>query len=393
MTFTASLAALISVGLALLGGPASATATPAGAVRAPEGPAGDAFYVPPDPLPPGEPGDVIWQRKKADSGRATSYLILYRSTDALGAPIAVSGTVVVPKDRRTRLMPVVGVAPPTTGLADRCAASRDDPIAVSANPADLLQHGVALATTDYEGLGTPGRHTYIVGRSAGHAVIDVVRAATRLGVGLSARAPVGFWGYSQGGAAALWAGELARTYGRELRVRGIVAGGPPADLTAVKAALNGGLGFGALAAASYGLDAAYPELDLERYLNAAGRQMLEDLQSMCTFDLFLAFPFKRITDYTTSDPTLTPAWQARLRENSLGGSPPRVPVFMYHAIFDEILPFAQAEALRNRYCAAGVKVTWSPQLGEHLTAQFTGMAPGVAYMTDRLRGKPAGSTC
>ena len=37
-----------------------------------------------------------------------------------------------------------------------------------------------------EGLGTPGQHTYEVGRSQGKAVLDVARAATRLsGTGLS----------------------------------------------------------------------------------------------------------------------------------------------------------------------------------------------------------------
>ena len=43
-------------------------------------------------------------------------------------------------------------------------------------------------------------HTYIVGKSEGHTVIDAVGAATRLpATGLAAGGPVASSGYSQGG--------------------------------------------------------------------------------------------------------------------------------------------------------------------------------------------------
>ncbi|UUU44488.1 lipase family protein [Streptomyces sp. NBC_00162] len=44
----------------------------------------------------------------------------------------------------------------------------------------LTLRGWAVVVTDYEGLGTPGVHTYTVGPSAGHAMLDAARAATRL---------------------------------------------------------------------------------------------------------------------------------------------------------------------------------------------------------------------
>ena len=55
-----------------------------------------------------------------------------------------------------------------------------------------LDRGWAVAVSDYEGLGTPGQHTYVVGRSEGRAVLDMARAAQRLpGTGLTTSTPVG----------------------------------------------------------------------------------------------------------------------------------------------------------------------------------------------------------
>jgi hypothetical protein len=57
--------------------------------------------------------------------------------------------------------------------------------------------------TDYQGLGTPGLHTYVNRIAEGNAMLDAGRAATRLlGTSLDPYGPVAFWGHSQGGGAA-----------------------------------------------------------------------------------------------------------------------------------------------------------------------------------------------
>lgn len=43
--------------------------------------------------------------------------------------------------------------------------------------ASLLKKGYIVAATDYQGLGGPGPHPYLVGPSAAHSVLDLVRAA------------------------------------------------------------------------------------------------------------------------------------------------------------------------------------------------------------------------
>jgi hypothetical protein len=290
--------------------------------------------------------------------------------------------------------PIVSVASGTRGIGDRCAPSKfqpdyEKPLFVDA----MLSRGWAVAITDYEGLGTPGLHTYVVGRSEGHTVIDAARAATRLpAAGLAAGGPVAFSGYSQGGGGAAWAGELAPSYAPELQVAGITAGGTPADLDVVAKSLDGGIGFGFLLLSALGLDAAYPELDLPAYLNERGRTLYATQQDACV-DAVFGYAFGHIADYTTANPLTTPKWQARLAENELGARPPKAPVFLFHGSLDEIIPLSQARTLRREYCAAGVPVTWGTYVGEHVTTLAFSAGDVVNYLGDRFAGKPARSNC
>ena len=185
-----------------------------------KGPSGTAFYKPPSPLPGKGHGGLIWARKltgtAALKGGAGNRLVLYRSTGVDGKPVAVSGTVSVPKGQAPKGgWPVITWGHGTTGIADACAPSRDS----ASNPAHgliayaypLLQRwlkaGYAVVRTDYEGLGTPGDHPYLIGRSEGYSMLDTVRAARKLDKRLGRRVIIA--GHSQGGQAALWAASLA----------------------------------------------------------------------------------------------------------------------------------------------------------------------------------------
>ncbi len=385
----------------LLGSAQPAAAAPALPPVAPASPGsvndpgGDAFYSPPAPLPAGRPGDVIRVRQITDR----QWLIMYLSTNALGQPDAVTGTVLLPAgSKNPAALPLVAFAPGTQGPAFKCVASKSVQSGLyteisSVN--DALNQGSAVVVVDYEGYYQGGTPTYITGRSEGPVVLDGARAAQRLApAGLNAANPVVIQGYSQGGGAAMWAGELQPTYAPELKLVGITAGGVPADLTATAAQLNGNVGFGFLAFAAIGLDAAYPELRLDSYLNASGRSLLATVKAnYCTTDFF-GLAGKKISDVTTSNPLDTAAWQARLAENKLGFSPPRVPVYQYLGALDEIVPVAQGRELYNTYCRAGVKISFhSYELAEHVSGFFAGKNEVQKFTADRIAGRPAPTTC
>jgi pimeloyl-ACP methyl ester carboxylesterase len=381
-------------------GDQSAPPAPAAAPTLP-GPFDDTFYDPPNPMPSGNPGDVIRWRQTVpllNAANTNAWEVMYLSTNALGQRNAVTGTIMVPKFADSTKVPIVGFAVGTQGPAFKCTPSKalergtlyDQP-AIN----DLISSGFAVAVTDYEGYSLTGVPTYMTGQSMGPAVIDSVRAALRLpAANLNQNPKVAFQGYSQGGGGAMWAAEKQPTYAPELNLVGVVGGGVPADLFEVQKGLDGFLGFGFLAFAAVGLDSAYPELDLDSYLNDTGRAEIAQAKAeACVIELLTNYSFKKISEYTTHNPLTSPAWLARLGQNKLGGTAIKVPVFQYHAADDEIVNTPQADALHQRYCSLGVKLTWKTYISDHLTGIFAGNGDARQFIADRFAGKPAPSNC
>ncbi len=190
-----------------------------------------AFYDVSTEMLAGPPGSII--RSETFAGApwgAKAARILYRSAGLAGEPIAVSAVVVVPtKPPPADGRRIIAWAHPTTGVARKCAPSLllDAVMPTIAGLGEMVAQGYLVVATDYPGLGTDGVHPYLVGVSEGRAVLDSVRAARAL-TGAGNRFAV--WGHSQGGHAALWTGELARTYAPELDLVGIAAAAPASEL-------------------------------------------------------------------------------------------------------------------------------------------------------------------
>lgn len=367
------------------------------------------FYVPPNPLPAGQPGDIIRSRP-AKAGPpsaqaiADAWTVMYLSQDVAGRPIAVTGTILVPKGGNPATRPIVGFGPGTQGPAFRCAPSRQiDMGGFYEQPAvnDMLRAGYAVAITDYEGYHENPTSTYMIGRSMGHALIDVVRAAQRFPAGgLSATTPVVFRGYSQGGGAAMWAGELKPTYAPDMNLVGIAGGGVPADLALVGIPLEGADGFGFFFYALVGQDNAYEDLSLAPHLNDRGRtEVARMAQEVCALELITDFDGGHLADYTATSP-LSTAWLTRLNENKLGSGTIGVPVFQYHESADGLVAFPQAQALRNTYCSKSVNHTWktydtagATPLIRHLNLVYRANADVNTFIAARIAGTPATSNC
>ncbi|MCX5013352.1 lipase family protein [Streptomyces sp. NBC_00555] len=352
----------------------------------------------------GRPGDLVSSALSAFHplpGQPTNtkaWKIHYRSTTADGAPNTVSGTVVVPQDGRTGPRPLITYAVGTVGMGDSCAPSNNLPYG-TAMEANLIQQltlrGWAVVVTDYEGLGTPGVHTYTVGPSAGHAMLDAARAATRLPeAGLPADTPVGIMGYSQGGQASSWAAELQGSYAPELKVKGTATGGVPADLLKVADFNDGSYGSGLIFMAAAGQDAAFPELKLDSYLNPAGKLLVAGMKENCVAIDAIAGSFKRISDLTTRNPLDQPDWQARLNQSRLGRTAPAAPVYQYHALGDELIPYGVGRGLRSDWCAKGANVEFDTiWIGEHVSGVITQSLTVGNWLADRFAGRPTHANC
>ena len=360
--------------------------------RAPGSPG---FYEPPSPLTAGEPGELI-RSEPMDAYlvpgvrlRARAWRLLYRSTGAVGEPQAVSGALLLPPHRRPRAL--VGFAIGTHGIGDAAAPSRllshglDWEAGLMAM---VLARGYAVAVTDYQGLGTPGDHAYMVGRVLGMNVLDSMRAARNLLPDeLPADGPAGVIGYSEGGAAAAWAAQLQPAYAPDVPLDGVAAGAAAADMEAAGPSLDGSFFSFFIAYGGIGYAAAYPELALDPYLTPRAAAGIEMLRRSTIIEAAVRGPkFIHAADLTQPNVLELPEWRARLAENRLGSIAPQAPVLLHHAKNDQIVSFEQSRQLLTDWQAIGVDARLYVTRGgvDHISGAVAGTPVALDWLARKL---------
>jgi pimeloyl-ACP methyl ester carboxylesterase len=293
-TCPAAILTLIVFGaLTTVGAPGAAGRTGAAAAKPAKaasaitiGPRGLRFYTPGRKLPSGPHGTLIWERPLnggAALGGARNYRVLYKQVGIRGELVAVSGLVAIPQGEAPQGgWPVISWAHGTTGIADQCAPSRLPRDSSYPLLASWIKAGYAVLRTDYEGLGGPGAHPYLIGRSEGYGVLDIVRAARQLDPALSERVII--TGHSQGGHAALWAASLSRGYTPEVKLRGVVAFAPASHIATEAAFLKTvtAPSLTPLAAEILrGIDIGYPSLHIGSLLTPAAVRLYPQTLTTC----------------------------------------------------------------------------------------------------------------
>lgn len=374
-----------------------------------EGPSGTAFYTPPSSEPTGSAGELVWYRPATVNLKVAlpankAWTVLYQSTDQLGKPDFVTGTVIVPSGKWSGKgsRPVVTIGIGTQGIAPQCAPSKQMTTGSEYDGAaivDSLKAGYAVDVTDYEGYTNGAIPTYTAGRSEGQALLDIVRAGRQVpGSGLGEGDPTYAWGYSQGGQAVGWAGEIQSAYAPNVKLSGIVAGGVPANLLEFGAFSGASAGSGLGIISAIGLQAAYPELKLGK-LTAAGEQAVGEALSQCIVQLLGTLRGANFEEFTTDHETLEeleksePAFKKALEEQSLDNKAVSAPVYHFHGIEDELVPVTQDVNLHYAWCSLGVKDDFQLYSGEHLFTDPLGGPAAIKWIEERVAGKSAPSTC
>ncbi|MEU1127906.1 lipase family protein [Streptomyces sp. NPDC005899] len=394
-----------------------------------------AFYTPPAELPPAdgtlvrtEPLPLGLSLPGLD-GRplpGTATRLMYKSTDAAGRPVAVTGAYIEPAAawKGGGARPLVALASGTMGQGDQCAPSLalQHPLTVGDGTVSIgydnlaayrfLAAGAAVVVTDYAGLGTTDRlHTYVNRVDEGHALLDAVRAARGVaGASITGGSRVGLYGYSQGGGASAAAAELQPTYAPDVELAGTYAGAPPADLTEVMKGIDKSALAGALGWSINGFAQSDPSLRavIDANTNATGKAALADTSTMCVGDAILRYGFTDSRKWTADGRPLAdiiasqPKLQAILADQRIGTYRPSGPVRLVTGVQDDIVGHRQARQLAVDWCRKGGDVTYEavvlPNLGDglltnHLAPYLTDQGKAVSWLTDRLAGKPAGSNC
>jgi len=424
--------------VALLGAVFAATATvaavPAGAhtlAKQPtpttttvlgDNPAVGAFYQPPNPLPKAKPGTIIRSEALTNAPAGSrGWRILYHSTGLHGEDIAVSGMVFAPaadtpvpptstpatpaSTKATSGRPIVAWAHPTTGVADQCAPSvlPDGPTLI-AGLQSFLAAGFVVAATDYQGLGTPGVHPYLVGISEGRGTLDAARAARNLKATGAGR-QVFTWGHSQGGQGALFAGQLAPTYAPDLQLMGASAAAPAGELAKVfhldENSVDGiALGGWAMNAYYQVYKGQYPKMSIDQMITATGKAALPQLIPLCdavpadeTQIVSIATPLIG-SFYATTDPGSVPPWGNLLASNRPGATKTKAPVFVAQDTADEVVPAVTTDQLVQDLCTKGDTVDYVQFPGlSHTVIGYASAPDALAWMQAILAGKAATNTC
>ena len=338
---------------------------------------------------------------------------VYISRDTHDRPIPVTGMLVTPS---TPWMgpgprPLMVLAPGTQGNGDRCAPTKLLEQAKeyeSLTMAPLLQRGYSVVITDYEGVGTPGTPTYMNRKSQAHTTLDVARAAKNLGnPEVSTDAPVGIWGFSQGGGAAAAAAELHGSYAPDVNLKGVFAGDIPANLAATAKHIDGSALSAAILYTINGITYAYPKYQelIGRFLTPAGQAALDSVKNTCeTGDLF-EWGGKQTNEFTVDGRKVgayldDPEIKKVLDQQLIGTIKPDVPVYVTHNVKDDLVPIEQGRNLVNSWCAKGAKVNYveydvgpiAPVVDHSLADAFS-IVPAGDWLHQALIGNPVPLTC
>lgn len=396
-----------------------------------------AFYTPPNPLPEGAPGDLIRTEPSRlvlePSGQLGSFVgtgtrIMYRSTDAQGHPVAVTGTYIEPHVAwpGSGPRPLLAYATAPYGMGEQCAPSRlfNQGIHASLDTgfdlmfnleegfiATLLARGFAIVVTDGVGLGVHGPMApqFLNRVAGGTALNDAARAAMKLpDTTLKPDGPVAFWGWLAGGGhSALAAAELAGTYAPELNVVGTYANGATTDLPSMLPPLDGNQLAGSMGWVLRGIQEAYPDMTqpIADSLTPRGVEMLANTSRQCMMQTGIDYAFRHLQPWFKEDlyqSVREDPLKSILAMQRIGNVKPTGPVYLSHNRWDSFAPYESVVVTARDWCVLGADVTlWTneqpPFLNKMNTnALLTAFVDGersMAWIADRFNGVPTEPNC
>jgi triacylglycerol lipase len=262
--------------------------------------------------------------------------------------------------------------------------------------------------TDYEGLGTPGLHTYVSRVAEANAMLDAARAAKKLAdTSLNPEGPIAFWGYSQGGGAAAAAAESASQYAPELDIVGTYAGAPPANLKELFPYADGSVLVGAVGYALNSVMTTYPEHEaaIRATLTPRGTDMLFKVQDQCVAETLTKFMFRHLQPYFNQDITALvnqEPFNTMFEEQRIGRLKPNAPVLINNNRFDPLVPWTAANQMGRDWCAQGADVEFRtneqpPFLNKaiinHALPMLVDGEAAMQWIAGRFNGVPSAPNC
>lgn len=335
-----------------------------------------------------------------------SRVVEFPVTDNNGVVVQQTGLVQVPSGPPpAHGWPFVTYGHMTTGGCDRAAPSRGGPShpewrRMSQGDAlcdALVASGVVVLRPDYEGIGSPGTHPYLIGDSLAKSVVSMVAARHSLVEGIGDR-----WvsaGHSEGAVAALFAAQHDRLRPAGVTLQGVSAFAPVTrmDLTISAATrmpcVAPGTGvvsalIGLMLRGAKTVDAEAARLIAGDGLSPAARRLWDDLDRLCLTELARPDSWGGIAPGHIANRQLRARLWEVFRHNEVRDLRlTAVPVRIDAALFDEVAPAVLTHRLLRTYQRRGVDLTtrWWPT--HHSGTMHARHAPGpaAAWILGRLR--------
>lgn len=227
------------------------------------------------------------------------YRISFESSDFDGSIAEVGANLFIPRAGAGDPLPLLVFGSGTTGVADHCAPSREEPLVrrwghYEANMLAYASNGIVTVFPDYLGFNDPDRPQRYFSRDAeGHVMLDAVRAARQFfeeqDSAVSLSEYVFLAGYSQGGHAAFSAADLRLIYAPDVQIHGVISYGGTMN---VEALLREGPYYAPYIFYTYhrmyGSQGVKPT---EYLLDVWTDTMTEDVERMCVDEFQVFYPF------------------------------------------------------------------------------------------------------
>jgi pimeloyl-ACP methyl ester carboxylesterase len=338
-----------------------------------------------------------------------SWLLDFRSEDFDGSPVEAHAQLFVPRVPGGPGQPVIVFGSGTTGIADACAPSLEQPELrrlgwYTANMLSYAGQGFIVIFPDYIGFNDASRpQRYFSRQAEGHVMLDAARAVHAFfapgGRAVRMLPRVFTAGYSQGGHAAFAAADLRATYAPEVPLSGVIGFGATCDVTPL---LREGPVYAPFILYSwsqmYGTTDVDPSLLLQQRWASS---LAEDAARLCVDEFQVYYPSDASLLYSEdfrqalNDNRIGLTWPRlalRLAENLSGLSGHRLPALIVQGNQDIVV----TTATQDRFVAAlrgeGSPVRYLAYDGvRHRYTRPAGFTASVQWMQGIARGEPAPS--
>lgn len=293
-----------------------------------------------------------------------SYCGTYYSSDHHGESIVLSGRIMIPADGKVSRIMLVSHF--TIG-ADKEAPSAELPL-----ESIYAAHGVAVVESDYIGYGvTSDRiHPYLCSDVTAKNVVDMYYAALPFLEKIGCKPQfddIFLLGFSQGGAVTMSVAQELYDNHPEVDVRLVMCGGGPYDICATYDTLIEndatdypcaipmiiqGLDYGNDLNLNYN-DFFLPRMveNLDEWINSK-RYTMQDITDMIGSKKVSSIMTKEAMNKTAD--SMTELYKAMLDNSVVYGSVPDYPIYLYHSLDDNVVPFVNCYNMAYRLLDANV---------------------------------------